>query len=604
MSDSKIDKAIVTNDDHGDPESINKAIISNDLEGLKELLKQGCKTDYRYPFSGDTDPQLADILDEYHYLPQGLTLSTLKFSLFLMGNKRVAFTDFWDKPDLNPNGYYQNIIPIKCYAKDGNVPMVAALMKRGAIGRPLDCLLIGSPRAHYVSFGSYKSFNEIDKLISNVSDIFDGKNPLFSGFKIIEQCQIVELFLHFPNQELDSFFSSEEFKLSLKYSRGHLMPFMAWAARYNKAELVNLSYFKKYFQTDKCSAYSAILIAAAFGSVEFLVKANQEGLLNNYYISLACTVAAACGNEILLTSLMKSWIAKEGNDTEAHDEYQIWRPVELDPLQYAIVKGRINIVELLLEAGVPAGEYGDSLFRKSYLALSTFLGNAPIVRLLIAYGANINQQDRNGRSALHIAAKANNIELLEILILAGADIKLADNEGRFFLEYITDNSALQKIQQYIRTEKNSNLPVQNDKDEKASSTVKAIDLRLFKENPIQHRLNKLIQNYNELEAKYKEFQEAVSKAYKNQLPPQQDDEYHIRAEDFSVCQSKQTEFLKVYENTVKLHNFYCVGNTFPDTDKIRVKEGFASYNEKIIGYQKDLIHEMSSDSHGLAYYYK
>ncbi|MFA6304051.1 MAG: ankyrin repeat domain-containing protein [Legionella sp.] len=610
MSNQKVDNSIITKDVLGlgelsknGPDYINKAIETNDIEELRVLLKQGFKSDFKYPFSKDTDPQIAELLAEYHYLPQGLTLSTLKFSLFLMGNTKVAFMDFWDKPDLNPNGYYQNIIPIKLYAKDGNVPMVAALMKRGAIDRPLDYLLLVSPTEHFVRFGFSKSFTQIDTLIKNVSDIFDGKNPLFSNLKIIEQCRIIELFFHFPNQELESSFSSEEFKLRLKYGKG-LTSFMAWAARYNKAELVHLSFFKKYFQTDKYSAYAAILNAAAFGSVEFLVKANQEGLLNYHDISLACTIAAVCGNEILLTSLMKSWIAKEGNSTEDHDVHQIWDLVDLDPLKWAIMKDRINIVELLLEAGVPPGEYGEPLIRSSHLALSTFLGNAPIVRLLIAYGADINQQDYCLCSALHIAAEKNNIELLQILILAGADTKLVDNKGRIFLESITDNSVLQNIQEFIRAEKNNNPHLSDDKDKKSSqSAVKVIDLRLFKENPIQYRLNKLIQHYNELEAKHKEFKEAVSKAYKNQSPPL-NHEYQIQETDFSDCQSKKAQFLQLYDKTIKLLNFHCDGKMFPDSYRIGVKEGFKSYEEKIIGYQKDVIHEMSADSHGLAYYYK
>ena len=53
-------------------------------------------------------------------------------------------------------------------------------------------------------------------------------------------------------------------------------------------------------------------------------------------------------------------------------------------------------------------------------------------------GSNINLQDNNGNTALHIAIVKGNIGLVNILLDAGADSKIKNNDGQD-AEHIADN---------------------------------------------------------------------------------------------------------------------------------------------------------------------
>lgn len=50
------------------------------------------------------------------------------------------------------------------------------------------------------------------------------------------------------------------------------------------------------------------------------------------------------------------------------------------------------------------------------------LGNTDTVRLLLSYGATVNQRCAQGWTALHEAVASNNTEICEMLIRAGASI--------------------------------------------------------------------------------------------------------------------------------------------------------------------------------------
>jgi len=54
-----------------------------------------------------------------------------------------------------------------------------------------------------------------------------------------------------------------------------------------------------------------------------------------------------------------------------------------------------------------------------------------MVRLLLRRGVStINEQDTNGRTALHVAAQSGDEEMVETLMKHGADPKALDKHGR------------------------------------------------------------------------------------------------------------------------------------------------------------------------------
>ncbi len=60
--------------------------------------------------------------------------------------------------------------------------------------------------------------------------------------------------------------------------------------------------------------------------------------------------------------------------------------------------------------------------------------NAPLVETLLKADANVNQQDRFGRTALFYAAAFGCDTISTMLLKAGADIRIKDNDGHGYME--------------------------------------------------------------------------------------------------------------------------------------------------------------------------
>ena len=57
-------------------------------------------------------------------------------------------------------------------------------------------------------------------------------------------------------------------------------------------------------------------------------------------------------------------------------------------------------------------------------------GHQEVVQALIAAGANVNQQDNNGRTPLHWAAYNGHQAIVQALIDAGANVNQQNYDGR------------------------------------------------------------------------------------------------------------------------------------------------------------------------------
>jgi hypothetical protein len=55
------------------------------------------------------------------------------------------------------------------------------------------------------------------------------------------------------------------------------------------------------------------------------------------------------------------------------------------------------------------------------------LGYLEIIQSFLDHGANVNEQERNGWTPLHIAVKAADVDLTRLLLLNGASVHLKDN---------------------------------------------------------------------------------------------------------------------------------------------------------------------------------
>ena len=99
-------------------------------------------------------------------------------------------------------------------------------------------------------------------------------------------------------------------------------------------------------------------------------------------------------------------------------------------MHHAARLGDLQLVELLLNAGAdPNG--GESATGETPLMAAIISGHDRICSALIRSGANIEQRDREGKTALLVGMqRAPRIRMIDILIEAGAQTDAQDNDGR------------------------------------------------------------------------------------------------------------------------------------------------------------------------------
>jgi hypothetical protein len=99
-------------------------------------------------------------------------------------------------------------------------------------------------------------------------------------------------------------------------------------------------------------------------------------------------------------------------------------PATAQNLAYYAQENDLNKVELLLIGGVNPNEvFVNSKSRKVIALISASgEGHMSIIKVLLEYGADINAQDDDGRTALHLAIQYDKKEAVKFLIEKGADV--------------------------------------------------------------------------------------------------------------------------------------------------------------------------------------
>lgn len=95
-----------------------------------------------------------------------------------------------------------------------------------------------------------------------------------------------------------------------------------------------------------------------------------------------------------------------------------------------------------------------SLILCYFLVLSLFAGplhqavidmNEPKVRLLVKEGSDVNALDKNGKTALHLAAPIGRYSLVAFLVESGADVHLIDKNHKTALVYAIEKNHIKVI---------------------------------------------------------------------------------------------------------------------------------------------------------------
>lgn len=97
-------------------------------------------------------------------------------------------------------------------------------------------------------------------------------------------------------------------------------------------------------------------------------------------------------------------------------------------LQYAASHGQTNVIAMLLSMGVDANTRGRD--GKRALDIACLKGDAEVVELLLAHGAEVNAKDaEDGSAPLHIGASFGRTDAVKALVSRGGDIKLKNAKG-------------------------------------------------------------------------------------------------------------------------------------------------------------------------------
>ena len=103
-------------------------------------------------------------------------------------------------------------------------------------------------------------------------------------------------------------------------------------------------------------------------------------------------------------------------DGQDADQGALADPTHCTPMYYAIILNKVEEVEMLLNAGVPANR---PCYRASFpLSFAGQSGNLEIVKLLVKFGADVNA---GAEKPLFAAATKGHVEIVRFLLESGAD---------------------------------------------------------------------------------------------------------------------------------------------------------------------------------------
>ena len=107
---------------------------------------------------------------------------------------------------------------------------------------------------------------------------------------------------------------------------------------------------------------------------------------------------------------------------------------------------RIDIVKLLLNASADLNKQNKDGY--TALILAALKNNIEIVKLLLNAGADIDKQNIAGDTALIKAAISNYRKIIKLLLDYGADEFILDNNNKSFYDYLDDKNKQYFIQNY------------------------------------------------------------------------------------------------------------------------------------------------------------
>ena len=197
----------------------------------------------------------------------------------------------------------------------------------------------------------------------------------------------------------------------------------------------------KVCHADNEGDYTCLDLAANNGRTETVrylaslreVDVNHQGFQNRTALHIAVSNGRVNVVEVLIDA---------GADIEAKDVKG------LTPLHYACDAGKLEIVQMLVEAGADvrvADNEGETCLNRAAND-----GRTETVRYLASLReADVIRQGFQNRTALHTAVSSGHVNVVEVLIDAGADIEAKNVNGRTLLHYACDAGKLEIVQMLV-----------------------------------------------------------------------------------------------------------------------------------------------------------
>lgn len=154
-------------------------------------------------------------------------------------------------------------------------------------------------------------------------------------------------------------------------------------------------------------------------TVHSLVESGLDINAKDAYLKTPLHYAASIGRY----SLVK-YLVEQGADVRIKDKYH------KTALVYAIEKNRIKVIIYLSKK---ANEQ-EELQKEDFLFEAAKQGDMDYVAYAVSTG-DINKPNKDGKTALHIAAEAGQFDTVAFLLRLGANKELLDHDGRTALNY-------------------------------------------------------------------------------------------------------------------------------------------------------------------------
>lgn len=117
-------------------------------------------------------------------------------------------------------------------------------------------------------------------------------------------------------------------------------------------------------------------------------------------------------------------------------------------LLHAVDSHDDDALRIILEAGAnPNPDMPKGLYRSSPLIAASFGGLVEMVKLLVGFGAKVDDHNPEGRTALQTVASIQNIECADILLTYGADLAYTTKNGHspFMTAIMCNNHAVLQL---------------------------------------------------------------------------------------------------------------------------------------------------------------